>query len=260
MNTLPLELSRLTTEQVRSVVEGEALPLVLLPIGSSEPHGPHLPLGTDTVVAGHAARRAAEALRAKGVAAFVAPTVPYGAVDLGEGRPGAAGLPQATVTRLVAELCRAFLRDGWRHVCVVNHHLEPTHLAAVHAAVLEVNEAGGGDDAAIVPVSFPNVLARRWSEVLGDEPGLAACHAGRYETSLVLAADEGLVEAGALAGLPPRPIPEGAAEDVGRLREAAGPGGYLGEPARATPKEGQALFEQLTAMIVVEVLQALGQP
>jgi creatinine amidohydrolase len=264
MRKLPLHLAPLTTDETRSIVEGGPTPVVLLPVGSTEPHGPHLPLSTDVTISEEVCRRAARSLRDDhDVAAFIAPAVPYGVTDFAEGFAGAISLPADLVQRLAAELCRAFLRDGWHHVSMVNNHLEPEHVAALHAAAVEVNEAGGGTESAggTVPVSFPNVLSRRWGATLTDEFKSGACHAGRYESSLVLAADADAVRREIMSGLPPDPtsISDGIRAGKKSFRELGNEKGYFGDPAAASKGEGEETYEKLRLMVVTEVLEALGR-
>jgi creatinine amidohydrolase/Fe(II)-dependent formamide hydrolase-like protein len=80
---------------------------VLLPVGSVEPHGPHLPLGTDTLISEEAAERAAALLARAGVAAYVAPSVPYGVTDFAAGLRGRDRRPAAALTAFLAAIARA---------------------------------------------------------------------------------------------------------------------------------------------------------
>ena len=262
MRKLPLHLARLTTEEVGSIVEGRETTVALLPIGGTEAHGPHLPLGTDVTIGEEICRRAARTLRDRDVAAVIAPPVPYGVSERSEGFAGAVSLPSELVQRLVAELCRAYLRDGWHHVSVVNHNLDQRHVAALHAAVVEVNESGGGaEGSGTVPVSFPNVLSRRWSAELCKEVGSGCSHAGRYESSLLLAAEPDAVRRELMNGLEPFGPLDDPYGELGRksLRELGSEQGYLGDPAAASAGEGKDTFERLELMVVSEVLEALGR-
>jgi len=93
----PLELARYTTTTLADALsEARAAghpTAVLWPVGSTEPHGPHLPLCTDTLLAVENARQAALRLRAEGVFAVMAPALPYGVTDFAEGFPGAISIP-----------------------------------------------------------------------------------------------------------------------------------------------------------------------
>ncbi|MFW5878998.1 MAG: creatininase family protein [Myxococcota bacterium] len=248
MRKLPLQLSRLTSKEAASIVEGSHTTVVLLPVGGTQPHGPHLPLGTDLVVTKEVCRRSAVELRDNDVAAVIAPHLPYGAGRGGEAAVGTVSLTAEMVQRLAADLCRAYLRDGWHHVSLVNHHLGHEQVAALHAAVVEVNESGGGaEETGTVPVSFPNVLSRRWLATLPGELRTGSSHAGRYESSLLLAADPDEVRRELMKGLDPCDEPLHAAD------------GYRGDPASATADEGRALLDKLVRMVVTEVLEAIGK-
>ena len=247
MKKLPLQLSRLTSQEAGSIVEGKETTVVLLPVGGTEPHGPHLPLGTDLVIASEVCRRAALELRDRDVAAVIAPALAYGAAGKSEGRVGVASLSSEMVQRLAADLCRAYQRDGWHHVSLVNHHLGHEQVAALHAAVVEVNESGGGaEETGTVPVSFPNVLSRRWGASLPEELQAGETLAGRYESSLLLAVEPDAVRREIMKGLSPA---------IDRQADE----GYRGDPASATADEGRDLLDTLVRMVVTEVLEAIGK-
>src|SRR5580658_10900941 len=111
-----IALAALTTEQIAAIV-AKPPAAVLLPVGSVEPHGPHLPLGTDTILSEEASRRAVAILRAKGVAAWIAPSVPYGVTDFAAGFSGAIGVEASVLTSFLAAVVARFVADGWSHVC-----------------------------------------------------------------------------------------------------------------------------------------------
>jgi len=243
-------LAALTTDEARA---GTLCPpcVVLLPVGSVEPHGPHLPLETDTLLSEEAAERAAGELGARGVAAYVAPSVPYGVTDFAAGFSGAIGVPAAVLTALLEAIVGRFLGDGWSHVCLVNNHLEPAHDAAVRLAVAGF---GRGQTSVACP------LTRRWGRTLSDEFKRGNCHAGRYETSLVLAAKGGGHVHDAFTSLPDVDVSLSDGIKAGKTTFAAMglDRAYTGAPALASAEEGEALYEKLTEMIVTEVLEGLA--
>jgi creatinine amidohydrolase len=232
-------LGELTTDEARAVLARPPT-AILVPVGSVEPHGPHLPLATDTLIGEAAAARAAEALAARGVEAYVAPSVPYGVTEFAEGFAGAVSVPADVVTALLHAIASRLVADGWTHVCLVNNHLEPAHDRAVRAAV-----AG-------LPASVASPLTRRWARTLSDEFKRGDCHAGRYETSLVLAAG-GRVDGH--RALPAVGVSLASAIRAGesRFRAIGMDRAYTGAPAEATREEGGELLERLAAMIVGEV-------
>jgi len=244
-------LRELTSPAFGELAAGGRL-VVLVPVGSVEPHGPHLSLATDTEISLGAAERAAARLEEEhGVSARVAPAVPYGVTECAAGFPGAVSVPAPALTAYLAAIVDGFLAAGAAHVCLVNNHLEPEHDRAVRAAL-------DGRDRGRVSVACP--LTRRWARTLSDEFKSGACHAGRYETSLALARDAGLCDEAARSGLPEVPISLSEKLRAGIADfKAMGLGrAYAGSPAAATAAEGDELFGRLADMIVGEVMEALG--
>ena len=99
-------LDELSTHDLKSAVDGEKTTVVLFPIGSTEPHGPHLPLRTDVILAEENAVRAAEKF-SNDFTVFLAPSLPYGA-DFAEGFAGAINLTHDTFVlclRRLSESC-----------------------------------------------------------------------------------------------------------------------------------------------------------
>lgn len=242
-------LGKLTYEEVHALVsKGRAVALV--PVGSVEPHGPHLPLDTDTAISEAAIARAAGKLEAEGYDVVVAPAVAYGVTDYASGFAGAIGVPGDVLTGLLRAVASKLLDAGFVHVCFVNNHLEPAHDAAVRASIADF-EAGR------CSVACP--LSRRWGRTLSDEFKRGACHAGRYETSLVLAAG-GEVRGGfdALPALA-MSLSDGIREGKSTFTEIGMTRAYTGAPAEATREEGEALYEKLATMITTEVVEGVAR-
>jgi creatinine amidohydrolase len=240
-------LAALTTDEIAAVV-GRPPTAVLLPVGSVEPHGPHLPLGTDTLLSEEASGRAALLLRERGVTAFLAPSVPYGVTDFAAGFSGAIGVDGASLTAFLAAIAARFVADGWSHVCFVNNHLEPAHDQAVRAAIAGLPPGRGS-------VACP--LTKRWGRTLSDEFKRGNCHAGRYETSLVLAAGgEAKDERAHLPSIDVS-LSDGIRAGQKTFRAMGLDRAYTGSPAEATREEGDALYALLAEMIATEVLESL---
>ena len=243
-------LAELTYEEVASIVAGGRA-VAIVPVGSVEPHGPHLSLDTDTTISVTCAVRAADRFERghAGASAVVAPSVPYGVTDYASGFAGAIGVPAAALTAMLAAIARSLLATGFVHVCFVNNHLEPAHDAAVRAA-LEGLPGGAAS------VACP--LTRRWGRTLSDEFKRGHCHAGRYETSLVMAAGADVRpsfgELPSLALSLSDAIRSGKSTFVQIGMERA----YTGAPREATPAEGNELYEKLVTMVVTEIEEALG--
>ena len=204
--------------------------VVAVPLGSVEQHGPHLPLDTDTRIA----TALVDALAAARPDVVGAPPVAYGASGEHAGFPGTLSIGTEALTAVLVELGRS--ADAFAGVVFVNGH--GGNLEAVRrASALLVDEGR-------------RVLA--WAPSVPD----GDAHAGRTETSLLLALDPGCVrldraEPGATAPL---------AELIGDLRSggvaAVAPNGVLGDPTGASADEGAALLAAITADLLAAVDRA----
>jgi creatinine amidohydrolase len=249
MSNTDYSLARITTESFAALVAGPHRVVVLVPAGSVEPHGPHLTLLTDTVISEGAAQRASKRLAERGLAPLIAPAVPYGVTECAAKFAGVVSIEAAVLTAYLRAVVEGFLAAGVAHVCLVNNHLEPAHDAAVRAAV----EAMGRKASVACP------LARRWARTLSDEFKSGACHAGRYETSIVMAVEPHAVDERARAALPEVPISlsEKLRAGVDDFAEMGLSRAYAGAPALASAAEGGELLDKLADMIATEILEAM---
>jgi creatinine amidohydrolase len=211
-------------------LEGREGAVHLLPLGATEPHGPHAPLATDTIISVGICRRAAERLRGE-VDVLVLPAVPYGVTRYGADFPGAVSIGEETLRSLVTEIAANFER-----IVVVNSHLEPEQVWTLRATGLPLLD----------------ITRRANAERLTEEFQAGAGHAGRYETSLVLAERRDLVDQERMRTLEanmvdmPTAIRSGQTSFVAMGMDHA----YAGAPAEATAEEGEQTFEALAGMLV----------
>jgi creatinine amidohydrolase len=246
-------LARHTTATLRALLDDKKPLVALVPIGSTEPHGPHLGLGTDVLISAAACVRATELFARKGpLNAVIAPAVPYGVTECAQGFAGAVSVPAAVLTGYLAAICDGLLAQGVRHVCLVNNHLEPAHDAAVRAVL----------DGRTGKVSVACPLTKKWARTLDAEFKSGACHAGLYETSIMMAAAPELVNDAIRGVLAPVPISLSKKLDAGVTTFAAmGMDlAYAGDPASASIEEGERMIQRLGEMVVGEVREALGLP
>ena len=247
-------LARHTTASLYTLLkEGKRPVVALVPIGSTEPHGPHLGLGTDVVISAAACVRACEMMEKKGpIAGVIAPAVSYGVTDCAVGFPGAISIPADILTAYVGAIVDGLLAQGIRHVCLVNNHLEPAHDAAIRA-VLPGREGKAS-------VACP--LTKKWAKTLSAEFKSGACHAGQYETSIVMAAAPELVDEAMRTSLAPVPVSlsEKLKEGVMTFTAMGMELAYAGNPAAASVEEGDQLINRLADMVIGEVREALGLP
>jgi creatinine amidohydrolase len=207
------DLGAMTWTDVRS-------PILVVPVGSCEQHGPHLPLHTDTVVASALARALAE----RRGDCVVAPALTITASGEHQGFAGTLSIGNAAMADLVIELVRS--ADWSQGVVFVNGH-------------------GGNSTAMTLAGDTLTQESRRplvwWPSMPGGDP-----HAGHVETSLMLAlAPEEVRLDRAVAG----PVPA-IAELVRAGVQPLSPSGVLGDPTRASVEEGRRLFDELAAQLV----------
>jgi len=242
--------SELTSPRAGELLQHSATVVLLLPVGAVEPHGPHAPLGTDTLISATLCARAADALRSDThVRAVVLPPIEYGVARYGAAFPGAVSISEATLRALVTDICAAARDQGFEHVVIVNSHFEPEHVAVLRDAA---GAAGAG---------LLDVTRRNLAEQLTEEFRSGAAHAGRYETSLVLAARPELIDSERMSRLPsllvnmPAAIAAGQTDFVAMGMEQA----YCGAPAEASAAEGEATFATLTVMLVQLIRRQAGR-
>jgi creatinine amidohydrolase len=223
----------------------------ILPVGAIEAHGPHLPLETDVIIAQAMARSGAARLAARGSTAVVLPPLAYTAAAFAQGFPGTLSLRPETVTATLLDIAGSLTRHGFELLAIANAHLDPGHLASLEAAASAIRRDLG------LAVAFPNLAAKPWALRLSEEFRSGACHAGQFETSVVLAERPELVRDATRAALPPNPASLSRAIRDGMLsfEEAGGAQAYFGSPAQATAQEGRATIEVL-GLILDEAVQA----
>lgn len=251
-NPTRYDLAQMTWREVKSAVDSKAI--VILPVGATEAHGPHLPLETDTLISMAMSRRAAKKLEAKGVRSVIAPPVSYVVTDFAADFPGTISVSRETSIALLRDIGLSLGKQGFKTICIANSHLEPEHIRVLREVAEEVSRRSGAT------VCFPDVRRERWSATLTEEFRSGACHAGQYETSLILASDPNLVDEKARKGLKPNTISlsEKIKSGSKSFREAGGPDAYFGDPAAASANEGKTSLEALSDMLVTVVEEALA--
>lgn len=244
--TNPRQWSAATWHELRDLDRARTVPI--LPVGAIEAHGPHLALATDVAIAEAMARRGAEILEARGVAAIVMPALAFSVATFAIGFRGTISLRESTLTALVGDIVDSLARHGFPVLALANAHLDPAHLAALHGAA----------DAAPIPVVFPDLTRRRWAERLGEEFLSGACHAGRFEGSIVLAERPEWVRSEKARELSALDVSLADAIRAGKrtFEEADLPDAYCGDPAAATPEEGRERIEALGTILADAVVEA----
>ncbi len=225
-------------------------PIALLPVGTTEAHGPHLPIVTDTVIAIEMARRAAARLRQRGLHALIAPPVTFSVSQLGSDFPGTVSLAPDTAAALVRDVCVALARK-FRAVALVNPNQEPANLEALKKGAEDARKAGAG-------VCYTDLLKKRWSDRLGPAFN-AGDHAGSFETSLMMACARAQVREKERISLPPMdPLGPALKKGAASFAEAGGEDAYFGDPTAASAEDGEAFFETLADILALSIMEYLG--
>lgn len=242
-------LSDLTWTEVDSLDSDRVI--AILPTGATEAHGPHLPLLTDGIIAGAMADAAAARLHAAGWVPLVLPAVDYSAAPFAARFAGTISVRSKTVTCLIVEIGSSL--PPCRCLAIANAHLDPAHLGTLHAAA-EILEAGGR------AVAFPDLTRKPWASRLTEEFRSGACHAGRFEGSIVMAVRPDLVREDVRTALAPNPASLSRAIRDGKrsFEEAGGPRAYFGQPAEATAEEGRVTIETLGRIMEEAIVARLS--
>jgi creatinine amidohydrolase len=242
----------MTWEEARDAAGTSSV--AILPVGAIEAHGPHLPLETDVIIAQAMARSGAARLAARGLRVAILPPLAYTAAGFAQRFAGTFSLRPETVTATVLDIAANLGRHGFGVLAIANAHLDPAHLASLDAAVSAIRR-----DLELA-AAFPNLAVKPWALRLSDEFKSGACHAGQFETSIVLAERPELVRQATMKALPANPASLSRAIREGKqtFEDAGGPLAYFGYPSQATPEEGRATIEVLGAILDDAVQAELG--
>jgi creatinine amidohydrolase len=212
---------------------------IFLPFGSTEEHGQHLPLDTDTMQVYASVKAAAEIHKS-----FVAPPIHYGICRSTSEHPGTVTLSSDTFRALVRDLVRGYYVQGLRNFILISGHAGKTHIGAL----VEVGEEMLKEfsDIRLAVINEYDFCYRAGSgiiEVEGDS------HAGEVETSRIQHLYPELVK-----GSSPREFPDFPEYILVRNKRAYWSGGVWGDPGFASPDKGEKLC-RLTAESLAEFVK-----
>lgn len=237
----------LTREQLRELV---ATAVVVLPVGACEQHGPHLPVGTDFLLAERIAVVAAE--RIEEFPVLVAPTIAAGSSEHHVPFGGTISVSSETLQRYLAECCDSLVRSGFRRLFLLNAH--GGNIDVIGDVARDVSTRAG------VPVASGSYWTIAWDALVAlgaHERGLVPGHAGAFETALAKAG----LPAAAAAGQPHRPstrtsdprsfYPPYRIDDPAVW---ARNDGYTDDPAKADPGDGARYLEAVINAVTAAIL------
>jgi len=165
-----------------------------------------------------------------------------------------------TLAALVGDIAGSLDRQGIRVLVLANAHLDPSHVSVLREAA-QGGSGRGGTSSGRAQVIFPDVTRRRWAERLTEEFRSGACHAGRYESSIVLAEAPERVRDQVRMGLEPVPhsLSRAIREGKRTFQEVGGPRAYFGAPAEASAQEGRRTVQLLGRILEEATWEALGE-
>ncbi len=216
---------------------------VLIPFGSVEEHGNHLPLGTDTIHAYELAKRVAGTHPV-----FVAPPVWYGLCRSTALHPGTVGISGDTLKRLALDIASAFHRQGCRNFVFLSGHAGGTHMAFLTDAGEQV--LSRFHDSKVAVLSVLDIQGQMPDGII-ETPGDS--HAGEVETSLILHLRGHLVN-----GTSPEEYPAFPKHILVRDKLRYWPGGVWGNPQKASPSKGATIMEE-EALVLVALVKRLEE-
>lgn len=241
-----MNLNTLTAAEIASYDRDQTL--VLIPAGSTEPHGPHLPVGTKTYLAEALAFEIGQHLKDSGLRYLVAPVFPYLPCQASLGISGALTISARVASEMLYEIGAAVHRDGFRNVAFIHLSSSPEATKAVLTACDELAQLDGLS--AIDPLSTirftnpPNItVALREA---GVDPA-TELHADARETGAMLYLDPDLVKSDTARILSPRIVNIQWESLKGNYswKDRGAVDGYAGTPSAATPKLGQIFLEEI---------------
>lgn len=251
----PKTLYEMTSAEVAAALQQTQT--VLIPVGATEDHGAHLPLGTDMFEAREICRRAALRLAAQGCPVVIGPVIPFGVSTFHMGFPGTITLTSSTLILVLKEVMLSLYQHGFRNLLLVHGH--DGNLPQMMVAAQDVvNET---PDATVAVLNWMVELAKAYAAGLGKSRK-GESHGGEGETARILVTHPELVD---LAQAQPfylqphelRKIqsPEHMKTGGGvfyptRSYKALTPVGSIGDPSLATEETGEKGYDVIVTWLV----------
>ncbi|AJE03333.1 creatininase family protein [Geobacter pickeringii] len=208
---------------------------ILIPFGSVEEHGYHLPLSTDTIQAYEVGKKASRL-----IPLFVAPPIHYGSCRSTSCHPGTISISTATLKALLKDIVRSLYGQGLRNVIVLTGHAGGSHRMALQDAGEELlHELAELKIAVLTEYDLAAREGRKVIETEGD------AHAGEIETSRILHSHPDLVK-----GTGAREFPNFPVGMLVRNKRKYWPNGVWGDPTKASAVKGKQIEELVVAKIV----------
>ncbi|MDY6856475.1 MAG: creatininase family protein [Thermodesulfobacteriota bacterium] len=208
---------------------------VIIPIGTTEEHGPHLPLATDIM---HVYEMIKEAARR--VPMFIAPPINYGICRSTSGHTGTITISSHTLKSIIKDIVISLYEHRIRNFMIISGHAGGTHMSSL----FEIGEVLLDElsESKIAVVSLFHLISKESQEVVETE---ADGHAGELETSLIMYVKPHLVK-----DLPEGFFPQMPQYFLTRDKKQYWPTGVWGDPKKASAEKGKQIFDIAVEKIV----------
>jgi len=212
---------------------------LIIPFGTVEEHGRHLPLSTDTIIAVEVLRLVEERRKV-----FIAPPLHYGVCTTTRLHPGTISITPETLRRITLDMVRDSFQKGIKNFILISGHGGGLHMNALkEVAEILVEEIKGIRIAVVSPYEL------LWKELSGIAETTNDSHAGEIETSVMLALRPELVKGRSKEEYPSFPKPMVVKEKLKYW-----PGGVWGNPEKASREKG----EQVIALILEKIIDIIN--
>ncbi len=240
-------LPDLTSEQIAAIPNKESVP-VIIPTGAIEQHGPHLPVGVDSIL-GQAFLSGALPLVPDDVPVFVTPPITIGKSDEHRGFPGTLFISTKTLGRLLTSIARQLHAWGFRTIAIFNTH--GGNISVLRYTMREIQSELGMRVVHLRPDYKPP---------LSPQEDAYGFHANEMETSCMLEATEGLVDMSqarceypARVGEAGELRPEGAPATYTWITGDVSKSGIVGDATAATPEKGKEWMENYAQSLAAQI-------
>jgi creatinine amidohydrolase len=215
-------------------------PVVILPLGAIEEHGPHLPLCTDSIQPEYVAQKVAER-----TGALIAPPIRYGFCSSTKNFPGTITISFDTLRALIYDILTEFVRNGIKNIVVLSGHAGRVHMAALRLAAQDIVEESDVNVMVLSDYDIAYDLLDKDVTIPPDDG-----HSGLIETSRVMAIRGELVKGEGVPGKtrPPKFM-------VLKDPETHFPTGVMGDPKNASKEKG----DEINEFIIQELIKMIKE-
>ncbi|MCX7991605.1 MAG: creatininase family protein [Proteobacteria bacterium] len=233
-------LSDITMKELKNNIK--KCPIVIVPLGSLEEHGPHLPLATDTI-------QIIEILKTveKKTGVFIAPPINYGVCRSTEDHTGTVGISADTLRSLITDLLMELKRQGFKAVFFISGHAGKLHSISIIEACEKFIKANS--DIRVFYFSELELMGKELSGIIETD---FDSHAGEIETSRMLYIDRNLVK-GDITKIP-ADKPAFPAGEIIKDKLKYWKSGVWGDPTKANIEKGEKTLT-LSANKITEIIK-----